>query len=77
VLGDGRRAVAVNVGAGGMYIVLPGSEGTDSWASFELAVPSAGISFRAVAEVLRTERLDDGRTGVALRLHQPQLVALT
>jgi hypothetical protein len=72
LLADGSEAVAQNMSAGGIYLVLPPGTAVADWLSFQLDVPGAGLRFSASGEVVRR---DAGTAmGVALKLHHLTLV---
>lgn len=74
-LASGESAMTRNISEHGLYLVVPRGSPVDEWLSFEFAVPSAGLKFHAVGEVVRIEP-GVGQFGVAIRLHGPRLVPL-
>jgi len=73
-LANGQPARVLNASAKGLYILMPPGARIDDWMAIEI-VPPARLRVRALAQVLRTERIGSG-TGVALRLHATRLSTL-
>jgi hypothetical protein len=72
-LPDGRPAVTRNIGAGGMYFVMPSGGPLNRWLLFGYEMSGTGLRFCATGEVVRTEHGRDGTTGVAVAWHSPSL----
>ena len=74
-LPDASPAVTRDVGPGGMYFLMPAGCTVARWLSFEYEMPETGLRFAATGEVVRTEPLPDGTTGVAVAWHATSLQA--
>lgn len=74
-LGDGSAAVTRNISAQGVYITTAAHARFERWVRVEYELPDSGLRFTATGEVLRVEQGPDF-TGVAIRLHSPDLQAL-
>jgi hypothetical protein len=75
LLADGSTALTRNIGADGIYLMLPPGSTTERWMSFEFDIPELGLKFTARGETVRTTMTPYG-IGVALRFHDSQLVPL-
>lgn len=74
-LASGDTAVTRNISEHGLFLEVPRGSLVEEWLAFEFAVPSAGLKFHAVGEVVRIEP-GFAQLGVAIRLHGPRLVPL-
>lgn len=74
-LASGETALTRDISEHGLYLVVPRGAPVDEWLAFEFAVPSAGLKFHAVGEVVRIEP-GVRQVGVAIRLHGPRLAPL-
>jgi hypothetical protein len=74
VLADGSTALTRDLSMGGMYVDVPAGSRIDDWVSFEFDMPETGLKYVATGQVVRVEPGPDG-LGIALKLHEPQLVA--
>lgn len=74
-LADGAHAVMRDISASGLYFVIEGAHVLSGPVDFELQLPELAMKFSASGEIVRVE-LQDGRTGVAVRLVNPRLDAM-
>lgn len=73
LLADGSTATTRDLSTEGLYVIVPAGSQVDDWVSFEFEIPETGLRYVATGQVVRVEQGPDG-TGVALKLHEPELV---
>lgn len=74
-LPNGLIAHSRDISPRGLYLQLPPRSRMAPWVAIEVELPRIGLRARALAEVIRTERLGSS-LGVALRLRHIRLAIL-
>ena len=75
-LGDGSQAVTRDLSASGLFFVTQGHYRLHSLVDFEMHLTEVNMKFTSWGQIVRIEQLP-GCTGVAVRLMDPRLEALT